>query len=114
MPQPLWFTRMLEQLSPAQVLEWYERKNVLHREAGYGKSHAEVLAFVLVQQRTPPVEDHTQPDWVIELLERMNSDQRELYEERAAIMEYDGKLPKLTAELYALVDILRTHPDILR
>lgn len=105
MSQPLWFTKMLEQLSPAQALEWHERKNVLHKEAGYGQFHAEALALVLVQQRASP--DDTQPDWIIEILDRLSPDQREEYEERAAIMQYDGGLFRSHAENLALLDIIR-------
>jgi len=42
-----------------------------------------------------------QPDWIIEMLERLEPDLREDYEERAAIMEYDGGLPREDPAGYA-------------
>ena len=54
-----------------------------------------------------------QPDWIIEMLDRLEPDLREDYEERAAIMEYDGGLPRDHAECLALLIILRNHPDAL-
>ncbi len=36
------------------------------------------------------------------------------FEERAAIMEFDAKLPRAHAECHALLDVLNRHPDALR
>ena len=47
-----------------------------------------------------------QPDWIIEMLERLETDLREDFEERAAIMEYDGGLPRDHAACLALLNIL--------
>jgi hypothetical protein len=33
----------------------------------------------------------------------------ELYEERAAIMEYDGKIPRVVAELRAYLELVETY-----
>ena len=38
---------------------------------------------------------------------------REDYEERAAIMEHDGELPRAEAECRALLSVLRRYPEIL-
>lgn len=54
-----------------------------------------------------------QPDWIIEMLDRLHPDQREEWEERAAIMEYDGKLSRDHAECLALLAIIRSHPAVL-
>ena len=54
-----------------------------------------------------------QPDWIIEMLDRLEPDLREDYEERAAIMEYDGGLLREHAECLALLNILRKHPTAL-
>ena len=47
---------------------------------------------------------------VSELIERLDTDVRELFEERAGIVEYEGGLPREEAESYALLDVLRRHP----
>ena len=47
---------------------------------------------------------------VSELIERLDADVRELFEERAGIVEYEGELPREEAESYALLDVLRRHP----
>lgn len=44
---------------------------------------------------------------VEELLRRLDEDQREDFEERAAIMQYDGGLPRDHAECLALLCIIR-------
>jgi len=41
------------------------------------------------------------------------ADLREEYEERAGIMEYDGRLPREHAECLALLDLVRRHPAAL-
>ncbi len=50
---------------------------------------------------------------VAELVERLDSSQREQFEERAGIIEYDGKRPRGHAECLALLDLLRRHPSVL-
>ena len=54
-----------------------------------------------------------QPDWIIEMLDRLEPDLREDFEERASIMEYDGGLPRDHAECLALLNVLRKHPAAL-
>jgi hypothetical protein len=44
---------------------------------------------------------------VIEMAERLGADDREAFEERAAIIEYDGHLPRAHAECLALLAVLR-------
>jgi hypothetical protein len=46
---------------------------------------------------------------VSELIEHLDADVRELFEERAGIVEYEGGLPREEAESYALLDVLRRH-----
>lgn len=55
----------------------------------------------------------SQPDWVIEIIDRLPSDLREDFEERAAIMEYDGKLARDHAECLALLHILKNNPTVM-
>ena len=43
---------------------------------------------------------------VAEALAGLTSDQREAFEERAAILEYDAGLPRRTAERRALAEVL--------
>jgi hypothetical protein len=50
---------------------------------------------------------------VSELIERLDVDLRELWDERAGIVEFDGGLPREEAESYALLDVLRRHPFAL-
>jgi hypothetical protein len=44
---------------------------------------------------------------VIEMAEHLGADDREAFEERAAIIEYDGHLPRAHAECLALLEVLR-------
>ena len=46
---------------------------------------------------------------VTEILENLNDDLREDFEERAAIMEFDGGLDRRLAEALALLCILHNH-----
>jgi len=39
----------------------------------------------------------------------LDEDERDRFEERAAIMEYDGGLPRAEAEQLALEDVMRTR-----
>ncbi len=52
-----------------------------------------------------------QPDWIIDMLDRLEPDLREDFEERAAIMQYDGKMPRDHAECLALLYLLKKHPS---
>ena len=54
-----------------------------------------------------------QPDWIVEMLDRLEPDLREDFEERAAIMEYDGGLPRDHAECLSLLNVLRKYPAAL-
>jgi hypothetical protein len=46
---------------------------------------------------------------VIEMADRLGADDREAFEERAAIIEYDGQLPRAHAECLALLEVLRRN-----
>jgi hypothetical protein len=50
---------------------------------------------------------------VAELVERLDASQREAWEERAGIMQFDGQLPRARAECLALLDLLHRHPSVL-
>ena len=50
---------------------------------------------------------------VEELLKHLDEDQREDFEERAAIMQYDGGLPRDHAECLALLYLLKKYPSAL-
>lgn len=50
---------------------------------------------------------------IAELLERLDTNQREAFEERAGIMQFDGQLPRGHAECRAMLDLLRRHPSSL-
>ena len=51
---------------------------------------------------------------VIEMAEHLGADDREAFEERAAIIEYDGQLPRAHAECLALLEVLRRDPLAVR
>ena len=51
---------------------------------------------------------------VATLVENMNVDLREDFEERSAIMEYDGGIERTLAEALALLCILHNHPACLQ
>ena len=50
---------------------------------------------------------------VAELVERLDASQREAWEERAGIMQFDGGLTRGHAECLALLDLLCRHPSVL-
>lgn len=50
---------------------------------------------------------------VASLVQRLSTDLREDYEERAAIMEFDAVLSRDLAEGLALLDLMQRHPDAL-
>ncbi len=50
---------------------------------------------------------------VAALVTKLDEGLREEFEERAAIMEFDGKVPRAHAECLALLDLLRRHPSVL-
>ncbi len=50
---------------------------------------------------------------VTELVERLDASQREDFEERAGIMQFDGGLPRGHAEALAMLDLLCRHPSVL-
>ena len=47
------------------------------------------------------------------LVARLGADDREAFEERAGIMQFDGKLPREQAECLALVEVLGRNPAAL-
>ena len=50
---------------------------------------------------------------VADIVNQLDADLREDFEERAGIMQFDGGLPKDHAECLALIDLLRRHPALL-
>ena len=50
---------------------------------------------------------------VADIVRKLDDDLREDFEERAAIIEYDGQLQRAHAEALALIDVLRRHPEVL-
>jgi hypothetical protein len=48
-----------------------------------------------------------------DLIDRLDADTRELFEERAGIVEFDGMQPREHAEAMALLDVLRLRPAAL-
>lgn len=51
---------------------------------------------------------------VAELVERLSPAHREEFEERAAVMEFDGGKPRAHAEALALLNIIKNRPDAIR
>ena len=56
----------------------------------------------------PPVDE-----LVADMINFLDASQREDFEERAGIIEFDGKLSRGHAECLALLDVLRRHPEVL-
>ena len=50
---------------------------------------------------------------VAEIVSKLDQALQEEFQERAAIMEYEGKLPRDHAECLALLDVLNRHPETL-
>ena len=50
---------------------------------------------------------------VADIVSKLDDNLREDFEERAGIIEFDGKLSRGHAECLALLDVLRRHPEIL-
>lgn len=50
---------------------------------------------------------------VAEMVEMLDENQREMFEERAAIREHDGRFARGHAEALALLDVLDCHPEAL-
>ena len=50
---------------------------------------------------------------VAEIIERLDENLRELFEERAGIIEFDAGLPRAHAECLALLGVLYRHPAVL-
>ena len=48
-----------------------------------------------------------------EVVDTLPIDLREDFEERAAIMEHDGELPRTEAECRALLSVLRRYPEVI-
>ena len=56
----------------------------------------------------PPVDE-----LVADMINFLDAGLREDFEERAGIIEFDGKLSRGHAECLALLDVLRRHPEVL-
>ena len=50
---------------------------------------------------------------VADIVSKLDDDLREDFEERSAIIEFDGRLQRAHAECLALNDLLRRHPEVL-
>jgi hypothetical protein len=62
------------------------------------------LAGALIQKgRVTPLETLSVPSW----LDKLSDSEREIFQERSAIMEYDGGLPRELAEIEAIKLIIR-------
>ncbi len=61
-----------------------------------------------MQKTTPPLDA-----LVADMVTLLDDSQREEFEERAGIIEFEAKLPRAHAECLALLNVLRRHPVIL-
>lgn len=52
-----------------------------------------------------------QPDWLRRLSDAERAEVLEAFEERAAIREFEGGMPRFQAELEAWKDVARSHFD---
>lgn len=55
----------------------------------------------------------SQYEVVTDLVNKLNQTHRELYEERAGILQFDADIPLVLAEALAMLYVLREHPDVL-
>jgi hypothetical protein len=79
----------------------------------YGGDHASLrdVRMALVQEQETSM---NRPLTIMEeLLNRLDADLREEWEERAAIMEFDGGLSRDHAECLALLNVFMRHPQAL-
>ena len=50
---------------------------------------------------------------VADIVNGLDENLREDFEERSAIIEFEAKVPRAHAECLALIDLLRRHPEVL-
>ena len=50
---------------------------------------------------------------VAEIVDQLDEDLHEEFEERAGIVEFDGNIPRPHAECLALLDVLQRHPEAI-
>ena len=50
---------------------------------------------------------------VADIVNQLDDDLREDFEERSGIIEFEAKVPRAHAECLALIDLLRRHPEVL-
>ena len=55
----------------------------------------------------------TKPSLIADLLDRLDVERRYEFDERAGILEIENGLDRDTAEILALIDLLRAHPAAL-
>ena len=55
----------------------------------------------------------TKPSLIADLLDRLDAERRYEFDERAGILEVENRLDRDTAEILALIDLLRAHPAAL-
>ena len=55
----------------------------------------------------------SEPSLIADLLDRLDVERRYEFEERAGILQVENGVDRDTAELLALIDLLRTHPAAL-
>ena len=53
------------------------------------------------------------PSLIADLLDRLDTERRYEFEERAGTIEFDSGVTRDDAEALALIDLLRTHPSAL-
>lgn len=51
---------------------------------------------------------------VVAIVDQLDAGQREEFEERAAILEFDAGYSRAHAECVALLNVLRRYPDVLK
>lgn len=61
-----------------------------------------------LEKPTPPLDA-----LVADMVNMLDDSQREEFEERAGIIEFEAKLPRAHAECLALLNVLYRHPAVL-
>ena len=70
------------------------------------------MAFLFFRSKGGFIDEPLDP-LVRELLEQLEADLRDAFEERAGIMEFDAGLERAHAECLALLSVLARHPEAL-
>jgi hypothetical protein len=89
-----------------QVIETFKlktSKEEIELQPGQIVTLPDAVAITLIEKgRVTPIESLSVPSW----LDKLSHSEREMFEERSAVMEHDGGLPRELAEIEAVKRII--------